>query len=189
MNSLSTSSSPGWLKLIFKIKHGLIIFEKLVGAGSLILLLLLAVFQVLARNFFDTGFTHLEVITRHLILFIIFMGAALVSEQNKHIKIDILTPFMSTGQQEKLTRPLLLISSIISGIFAWYSIVFWLDEWQYAPVYDRWSVYLALILPVGFFILSLHLLLLTITGFAHPSEVADIEQTPLNQCPSCNDPK
>lgn len=189
MNSLSTSSSPGWLKLIFKIKHGLIIFEKLVGTGSLILLLLLAVFQVLARNFFDTGFTHLEVITRHLILFIIFMGAALVSEQNKHIKIDILTPLMSTGQQEKLTRPLLLISSIISGIFAWYSIVFWLDEWQYAPVYDRWSVYLALILPVGFFILSLHLLLLTITGFAHPSEVTDIEQTPLNQCPSCSDPK
>lgn len=188
MNSLSTSSSSGWLKLIFKIKHGLIIFEKLVGGSSLILLLILAVFQVVARNFFDMGFTHLEVITRHLILFIIFMGAALVSEQNKHIKIDILTPLMSTGQQEKLIRPLLFISSIICGLFAWYAIGFWLDEWQYAPVYERWSVYLALILPIGFFILSLHLLLLTITGFEHPSDAANIEQTPLSQCP-CIDPK
>ena len=56
---------PVWLKIIFKIKHGLITVEKLIAAGSLLLLLMLAVFQVIARNFFDTGFTHMEVVTRH----------------------------------------------------------------------------------------------------------------------------
>ena len=158
---------PTWLKIIFTIKHGLITFEKLIAASSLLLLLLLAIIQVIARNFFDTGFSHMDVVTRHLILFVIFMGAALVSEQNKHIKIDILTPFLSTEQQEQLIRPLLLLSAFVCAIFAWFALSFWLDEWQYAPANESWSVYLALILPVGFSILSLHLLLLTITGFEH----------------------
>lgn len=173
---------PTWLKIIFKIKHGLIFFEKWVAASSLLLLLLLAIIQVIARNFFDTGFSHMEIVTRHLILFIIFMGAALVSEQNKHIKIDILTPFLSTEQQEKLVRPLLLLSAVISGIFAWYSLGFWLDEWQYAPAYERWSVYLALILPIGFSVLALHLLLLTITGFEHLKDQKPPKPTKHSSC-------
>ena len=158
---------PIWLKIIFKIKHSLITFEKVIAGSSLLLLLILAIIQIIARNFFDTGFSQMEVISRHLILFIIFMGAALVSEQNRHIKIDLLTHVLSLDQQEKLIRPLLLFCALISGIFAWYSAGFWLDEWQYAPSNERWSVYLALILPIGFFILALHLLLLTITGFEH----------------------
>lgn len=176
---------PSWLKVIFKIKHGLIAFEKIVAAGSLLLLLLLAIVQITARNFFDTGFTHVDVISRHLILFIIFMGAALVSEQNRHIKIDVLVPLLNTEQQEKLIRPLLVLCGIISGIFAWYSVSFWLDEWQYAPSNERWSVYLALILPIGFTILSLHLFLLTITGFEHEKVLPQEENASDHTC--CSD--
>lgn len=177
---------PTWLFLLFKIKHGLIFFEKFVAASSLLLLLLMAIVQIIARNFFDTGFMHMDVISRHLILFIIFMGAALVSEQNRHIKIDILVPLLSSKQQEKLIRPLLLLCAVISAIFAWYAVGFWLDEWQYAPVNEQWSVYLALILPVGFAILALHLLLLTITGFEHERVLKEKEKPPAKHC-SCSD--
>ncbi len=173
---------PVWLKLIFKIKHSLITFEKIVAASSLLLLLILAIIQIIARNFFDTGFTHMEVLTRHLILFIIFMGAALVSEQNRHIKIDILTAFLTEQQQEKLIRPLLLLSALVSAVFSWYSVIFWLDEWQYAPANERWSVYLALILPIGFFILALHLILLSITGFEQERVLPEKKSDKENKC-------
>jgi len=172
---------PMWLDLAFKIKHGLIAFEKLIAASSLMLLLALTMFQLIARNFFDTGFSHMDIVTRHLILFIIFMGAALVSEQNRHIKIDVLSHFLTPSQQEKLIRPLIFFSAIISGVFAWYSVGFWLDEWQYASANERWSVYLALIIPAGFIILSLHLFLLTITGL----EQHQVKQKPLPHC-SCS---
>jgi len=175
---------PAMLTIIFKIKHGLIIFEKIVAASSLFLLLVLAIVQFIARNFFDMGFSQVDVISRHLILFIIFMGAALVSEENRHIKIDILTTFLTTDQQQKLIRPILLFSAIVSLTFTWYSGVFWLDEWHYAPSNERWSVYLALILPIGFFILSLHLFLLTITGF-EPERV--IIELPIANKPSCSE--
>ncbi len=170
-----------WLEIIYRLKHGLIIFEKFVAASSLLLLLIMAIIQIISRNFFDTGFTHMEVVSRHLILFIIFMGAALVSEQNRHIKIDLLVHFLTPEVHKKLIRPLLLLSSVISGILAWYAILFWQDEWQYAPVNERWSVYLALILPAGFSILSLHLLLLGITHFEPERVVKD--ETP---CPAAN---
>jgi TRAP-type C4-dicarboxylate transport system permease small subunit len=135
--------------------------------------------QILYSNFFYIGFSQIEVISRHLILFIIFMGAALVSEQNKHIKIDILTPFLSLTQQQKLTRPLLFICATVCAFFCWYSIGFWLDEWQYVPSNERWSVYLALILPIGFFILSFHLLLLIFTYF-EPQRIL-IESPPIQE--------
>ena len=93
------------------------------------------------------------------------MGAGIVSEQNQHIKIDSLTPFMTECQQRKLIRPLLFISGIICAFFCWYSGIFWMEEWQYAPENERWGVYMALILPAGFFMLSLHLLLLSITHY------------------------
>lgn len=155
------------LKLIFNLKHALIIVEKIIAAGSLLLLLALTLFQIIARNFFDTGFSELEIISRHLILFIAFMGAALVSESNNHIKIDILSAFLSTKQKEQTVRPLLVLSAVVCGLFAWYSGQFWLDEWRYASANDKLGAYLALILPTGFIILSLHLLLLTATGFEH----------------------
>jgi TRAP-type C4-dicarboxylate transport system permease small subunit len=178
---------PSWLtwliKTCTKLKQWLIILEEVLAISSLLLLLILAMFQLLARNLFDTGFSQMEIITRHLILFIIFMGAALVSEQNKHIKIDVLTHFLSQERQDMLTRPLILLSAVISAVFAWYSLNFWLEELEYAPSNERWSAYMAVILPAGFSILSLHLLLITITGFSHINETPP---KPVTHC-SCVD--
>lgn len=139
--------------------------EKVIAASSLLLLLIFAVIQVVARNIFDTGFPELDVVSRHLVLFIIFMGAALISEYNKHIKIDIVAVFLNKEQQQYLIRPLLFLSAAVCAVLTWYSIRFWRDEWTYAPANEQWSLYLALIIPVGFFMLGLHLLLLSLTGF------------------------
>jgi len=161
------------LSVALKLKQLLITVEKFLAASSLLLLLIFAVIQVVARNFFDTGFPELDVISRHLVLFIIFTGAALVSEYNKHIKIDIVAVFLNKQQQQKLVRPLLFLSAAVCAVFTWYSIQFWLDEWTYAPANEQWSLYLALIIPLGFFMLGLHLLLLTLTGFDH--QLVDVE--------------
>ena len=155
------------LNLIFKVKHGLIAIEKFVAASSLLLLLIFTLAQIVARNFFDYGFPQLEAISRHLVLYIAFAGAALVSEQNNHIKIDILSAFLNTRQKEILIKPLLVISSLVCGAFTWHAAKFWLDELSYAPEHELWIVYMALILPTGFIVLSLHFFLLVITDFEH----------------------
>ncbi len=139
-------------------------FEKIIAASSLLLLLGLTLAQVIARNFFDTGIAHIDVIARHLVLFISFMGAAIISEQNNHIKIDILSSLLSQTQKNRLRKPLFLLSSLLCFIFTYYGALFWLDEYQYAPANEQLAVYLALIIPAGFFILASHLLLLSLSS-------------------------
>jgi len=150
-------------KFLLRLKEKLISIEKLLAASCLLALLALSLSQVIMRNLFEIGFSDIDTITRHLVLFVTFMGAALVSEGNQHIKIDCVTAVINDTKKQKLKMPLLLISSIVCGIFFWYALLFWLDEKSYAQDNEQLALYLALILPFGFFILSLHFLLLSIT--------------------------
>ena len=152
-----------FLHFIQKIRIRLIQFEKLLAGSSLLLLLCLSITQVLLRNIFEFGF-YIDVIARHLVLFITFMGAALASEGNQHIKIDCVASVISDRLKQNLKRPLLIASSAICGIFFYYAIQFWISEYKYAPDNEQLALYLALILPLGFFILSLHFLLIALVN-------------------------
>ena len=105
----------------------------------------------------------MDVISRHLVLFITFMGAALASEGNQHIKMDCINSLLKPSFKEKTKKHLTLISAIICAIFFWYALNFWLDEKTYAPANEQLALYLTLVIPVGFFTLSLHFFLLTLT--------------------------
>jgi len=160
--------------IVYKIKNTLIHIEKFIAAASLLLLLLLSLSQVILRNLFELGFSNIDVITRHLVLFVTFMGAALISETNQHIKIDCINSLLSYRIRRRLRRPLLLISAIVSAAFCVYSIQFWLEEQQYAPANEQLALWLALILPAGFFILGLHLFLLFLLPTeTHPPAESD----------------
>jgi len=151
------------IKFLLKIKEILITIEKSLAGISLLALLILSLSQVIMRNLFEVGFSDIDTITRHLVLFVTFMGAALVSEGNQHIKIDCVTSVINNAKKERLKKPLLLISSFICSIFFWYALQFWIDEKSYAQDNEQLALYLALILPFGFFTLSLHFLLLSLT--------------------------
>ncbi len=157
--------------MLHRLKRGLLWLETLVASTSLALLLLLALIQIIARNIFETGFPQLEIIARHLVLFVIFFGAGLVTEQGRHIKIDVLANLLSPRHQAMLMRPLLALGAILCAALAWYAGLFWLDEWRYAPDNERLAAGLAIVIPVGFSILTLHFLLLSLPGSQAEGEV------------------
>ncbi len=154
-------------KVLTQLKSKLISTEKWVAAVSLLLLLILSLSQVILRNFFELGFSNIDVISRHLVLFITFMGAALACESSQHIKMDFINSLLSASFKQQIARPLILTGSVICSIFFWYALQFWLDEKTYAPNSEQLALYLALIIPVGFFTLSLHFLLLALTLKSH----------------------
>jgi len=147
--------------IFYTLKEKLIAVEKVIAAASLLLLLVLSLSQVILRNFFELGFSEIDTISRHLVLFITFMGAALACEGSQHIKMDFINSLLKPSFKQKLKTPLLLIGTIICSIFFWYALQFWLDEKRYAPNNEQLALYLALIVPVGFFTLSLHFLLIS----------------------------
>lgn len=152
-------------KIASGLKQALVQIETFAALFSLSTLLILILIQLVARNFFDYGFPVLDIIARHLVLFILFMGAALASENNKHIKIDILNTLLNDQQRNIITPILLGLTAVICFIFSWYSAAFWLDELEFSPANEKTSLYLSIILPLGFIILGIHFLLLSITGY------------------------
>jgi TRAP-type C4-dicarboxylate transport system permease small subunit len=138
--------------------------ETWLAAGSLLLLLVLALLQILARNLFDAGIAEADTLTRYLVLYITFFGAALAVEHNRHIKIDVFCSFMSAAALARLHRPMRAIATLICAFLAEAAIRYWLDEWSYAPAHERWLVLTGLVIPVGFCLLTLQFLLATLFG-------------------------
>lgn len=156
--------------MLLRLKRALVLLETVVASSSLLLLLLLVLIQIIARDVFETGFPLLEVISRHLVLFVIFFGAGLVTERGQHIRIDVLASLLSPQQRKILVRPLMGLSALLCAALAWYGGLFWLGEWQYAPNNERWAAVMAAVIPVGFAVLALHFLLVSLLGFDPVSE-------------------
>ncbi len=156
--------------MLTRLRRALVLLETVVASSSLLLLLLLVLTQIIARDVFETGFPLLEVISRHLVLFVIFFGAGLVTERGQHIRIDVLASLLSPQQRKTLVRPLMGLGALLCAALAWYASSFWLSEWQYAQSNERWAAALAAVIPVGFAVLALHFLLVGLLGFEPTSE-------------------
>ena len=142
--------------MIARLDNALARAEQLVAALSLLAMLLLSLLQILSRNFFDTGFPHIELLNRHLLIIAGLMGAALATHHSRHIKIDALSTVLSRRQQQLLRLPLLLFAAAVAAALAYYSVIFCMDEWRYAPPNERWTLPLVLAYPLSFAAMSLH---------------------------------
>ena len=150
--------------LLYRFRDLLIQTETWLAAGSLLLLLLLALAQILARNLFDSGLPAADTLTRYMVLYVTFLGAALAVDHDRHIKIDLCCIFLSATALRRLYRPMRAIAAAVCALLADAAIRYWRDEWLYAPDYERWLVLVGLIIPVGFCLLTLHFVLTTLLG-------------------------
>lgn len=147
----------------------LIKVESAIAAFSLLLMLLLSLFQMLLRNFFDLGFSEIDIINRNLLVICGMMGAVLATSHQQHIKIDALVTILDSKIISLLRIPVLLFSALICALMCDYSIIFFTDELKYAPANERWIVPFTLMYPIGFALLSLHFLLLCPKRFTQQS--------------------
>ena len=155
---------PAWVS---SLRHALIRMERIIAGSALLLLLVLVFGQVLARNLFETSIPVADILSRYLVLYVTFFGAALAIESQRHIKLDVIAVFMKPANLRLLKPPLYLISAIVCAVLAWAATRFWYDDWQYIAEHERWSSVLALVTPLGFLLLTLHFL---ISGLFAPAE-------------------
>ncbi len=147
-----------------RLRRGLVRIESLLAGLSLLLLLLLSVGQIVARNLFDTGATVVDELQRHLVIYVTFLGAALATDGGRHIRVDVLSAWLPEAWLDRLHRPLNAIGLLVTGLWLHAAIRFWRDEWQYAPAHEHWLVLLKLMIPAGFALLGLHFLLAALLG-------------------------
>jgi len=138
--------------------------EAWTAAGSLLLLLTLSIIQMLLRNILEFGYPEIDIINRHLLVVAGLMGAVLATAKHAHIKTDALSLLLSPSVKNKIQLPLNLFSSFICLLLCYYSGIFVLDEWQYAPANERWTLPFTFIYPISFALMSCHFILNEITA-------------------------
>ena len=124
--------------------------------GLLVLLLTamigLAGSQILLRNLFDSGIGWADPVLRVLVLWVGMLGAMIATQQDKHIRIDLLTRYLSPTWRERTAHLNHLFSAIVCGLLAWHSGRFVYFEWQDGnTLINNIPVWIAeLILPIGY---------------------------------------
>lgn len=124
-------------------------------------MMLLAAWQVVARNFFDTGLLWGDALVRVLVLWGAMVGAMVASRKDDHIRIDVITRFAGEAFKPWLQRFACAFTCVVLAVFAWFSFKFVRFEYQdgviaFASV-PAWVC--EAILPAGAGVMSLRYLL------------------------------
>lgn len=121
-------------------------------------MLLMAFLQVVLRNVFSSGFLWADILLRHLVLWIGFLGAALATSRERHISIDAFTRFLPVRWKHAVH----VVTNFFAALICYYlmtaAITFIESEVDAGTtVYDSIpSWYAEIIIPVGFGLLMFH---------------------------------
>jgi TRAP-type C4-dicarboxylate transport system permease small subunit len=154
------------MKTIKNLDDFLRILEEGLLIALVIVMVLLAFFQVLLRNVFSAGILWADVFLRHLVLWIGLLGAVLVTRERRHIKIDILNKTIPERTKPAVDLFIDIVSLVVSVLLTKASFTFVAMEKAGGAVLflnvPTWVM--ELIIPVAFFLISFHFLLRIGTG-------------------------
>lgn len=121
------------------------------------MMVLLASSQIALRNIWESGIAWGDPLLRVLVLWVGMVGAMLASRSNQHIRIDVLSHYLSPTWQRYSNIVTHLFSSAICGLLTWHSARFVIFEWQDgAELVTGVPVWMAeSILPLGFAVIAL----------------------------------
>ena len=150
-----------------KIETKLTRIESLVASGSMVIMLVLSLLEIVGRNFFHTGIPGASTLIQYLVLWVSFFGAVLAVRE-RHIKIDVAIAFVSEAWRRRLERPIFLFCTLVCGTLFWHAARFWWDELSSSNPDERWVAALGIIFPLTFCLLMLHFALRAIIGPRSP---------------------
>ena len=150
-----------------KIEGGLVVV--LIG-----IMMILAFFQVVLRSVFSSGFVWADILLRHMVLWIGFLGGALATSKQRHIHIDALAHYVGPRVRAALGVFTNLFGAAVCAALTVASIRFVEGEIQAESMfYERIpSWYAQIIIPVGF---SLHVIHFLIRSVLSAREVMEKE--------------
>lgn len=111
-----------------RIHSALVQVENWMLVGILCSMLLIAVLQIVLRNFFGFGIIWAETLVRVMVLWTALIGAMVATRQAKHINIDIITRYLSHNAKSLSNALVNLFTAAVCLIVMYYSLIFVLLE-------------------------------------------------------------
>lgn len=156
---------------IRKLYQGLLKVETGLLIALVLSLILVAVIQIILRNFFDAGLFWAESYIRISVLWIALLGAMMGSRNHEHLAIDVFIHKFSPENQALIERITHLFSAIVCFILAYHSSLFIYSEYQEGTIafaaIPNWAC--ESIIPITFFVIAGRYLLSALFNIAHDS--------------------
>jgi TRAP-type C4-dicarboxylate transport system permease small subunit len=135
--------------------------EETVLIALLSVMVVMAFLQVVLRNLFSSGIFWADILLRHLLLWLGFLGAAIATSENRHINIDALRRFLSPRVRSTVEILTDVFAAGICYLLAKSSWTFVLGEIaDHRTIFENIpSWYAQIIIPVGFGLLVVHFLI------------------------------
>jgi TRAP-type C4-dicarboxylate transport system permease small subunit len=139
--------------LLIRLEEGLLVL-------MLSAMILLASWQILMRNLFDSGLFWADPALRMMVLWLALLGAIAATRDDRHIRIDILSRFLGVRGKAWVHALNDLFSSLICGLIAWHGGRLVYFEWQDGTqLFGGLPAWLGeSIIPLGFGIMALRFL-------------------------------
>ncbi len=126
-------------------------------ATVLLTMVALVFLQVVLRQFFNTGISWADVASRHMVLWIAFLGAMLATRSRQHISIDLLTRLMHRKARNALRFMLDIAACVVCAFLAVAAVKLVIQERAMGTIpflgIPLWVI--QLIIPLGFTMMAI----------------------------------
>ncbi len=130
--------------------------EKIILIVFLSFMVLGSFAQIILRNFFDAGLPSVDIVIRHMILWICFVGASLATYHRQHIKIDIINRIVQGKTKKWFVFLADIFCVVVCIILAKAGYTFVVDEFSYGGNLvgnvPRWIF--MVVIPVWLYVMS-----------------------------------
>jgi len=156
--------SAGFGHGILGILNLIALIEDWVLVVLLTAMILLAAGLILLRNIFDMGLAWGDPTLRALVLWVGLMGAVVASRENKHINIDVLLRFLTLRARAICQVGVGLFTAFVCALVSFHAVRFVYHDYEAGTMaFGGLPVWIVeLILPFGFFLISLRYVFFTI---------------------------
>ncbi len=134
-----------------------------------------AVAQVAARNLWSTSLPGADTLLRHAVLWVGFLGAALATQEGRHIHMDVATRLLPPAVRVMVERLFYLVSAAICLLLARAAYRFLLLDYEgggrLALGIPAWAV--EVVLPIAFLLIAFHFVVKAVVGEVGSQTIAD----------------
>ncbi len=149
------------MTILRKINNALRHAEEAVVVVLLSVMVVLAFYQVAMRNLASGGFVWGDILLRHIVLWLGFLGGALATSYDRHINIDAFAHFMPERAKQFTAVVTNLFAAAVCVILLLAAVTFVKNEIDaQSTVYESVPAwYTELIIPIGFGLHAVHFVL------------------------------
>lgn len=130
--------------------------EDLIIAGLLTATMVLALYQIVLRNFMGSGLVWGDFLIRLMVLWLGMAGAMAATRERRHISVDLVTRFLPPGWRRVTQALTAFFAGGVSIVAAYYSLQFVISEYQFGSLAFAQVPYWVCvsILPLAFFVIA-----------------------------------